>query len=139
MATPKPERLVLDPAVPARLAAQVAGLAGWFREYAQENLPDEELAPGEDGLPADSQPELDEVKRVDEVEVYEVTDIGRGHLSLRCRVRLVIRVRLNDPDDTVVTVRPTWPVYLLVEPGTRSVLQHSHGWEGGWLPDPDPA
>jgi hypothetical protein len=138
MATPKPERLVIDAAVPAHLASQLGSLWRWFQEYARENLPNEELAPGEDGLPADSAPELDEVKKVEQVQVYEVTDIGRGHLSVKCKVRLVVTASLNDADDTVVTIRPTWEMSLLVEPATRSVLEHSHGWDGGWLPDPQP-
>src|SRR5262245_28826192 len=135
MAASKPERLVIHPSVPAQLASQLRGLWKWFKEYAEENLPNEELAPGEDGLPADSEPELDEVKRVESVEVFEATDIGRGHLSLKCKVRLVITVSLNYAEEKLVTIRPTWEMYLLVEPGAKSVLEHSHGWEGGWLPD----
>jgi hypothetical protein len=138
MPTPNSRRLVIEPAVPSHLAAQIGGLWKWFKDYAEENLPNEELAPGGDGLPADSCPELDEVKKVEEVRVYEVTDIGRGHLSARCKVRLVISVSLNDPEERVVTVRPTWEMYLLVEPGTESVIEHSHGWDGGWLSDPTP-
>ena len=134
MATPKTERLVIDAAVPPHLASQIVGLWEWFKDYAEENLPNEELAPGEDGLPPDSSPELDEVKEVEQVQVFEMTDIGRGHLSARCKVRLVITVSLNDPAGTVVTVRPTWEMCLLVEPGTKSVIEHSHGWEGGWRP-----
>ena len=98
MAAPKPERLVFHPTVAAHLVGPLAGLWKWFKEYAEVNLPNEELAPGEDGLPADSQPELDEVKRVEQVEVFEATDIGRGHLSVRCKVRLVITASLNDAD-----------------------------------------
>jgi len=139
MAAPKPDRLVIHPAVPAQLAAQIGGLWKWFKEYAEENLPNEELAPGKDGLPADSAPELDEVKKVEQVEVFEATDIGRGHLSVKCKVRLVITASLNDAAETVATVRPTWEMFLLVEPGTGTVIQHSHGWDGCWLPDPDPA
>ena len=135
MALPKAQRLVIDPAVPAHLAGQIGGLWKWFKEYAEENLLNEELAPGENGLPADSAPELDEVKKVEQVEVFEVTDLGRGHLSVRCKVRLVITASLNDAAETVATVNPTWELYLLVEPGTKSVIAHSHGWEGGWLPD----
>jgi hypothetical protein len=138
MAASKPERLVIHPAVPAHLAGQLGGLSKWFREYAEENLPNEELAPGEDGLPADSEPVLDEVKAVEQVEVFEATDIGRGHLSVKCKVRLVITASLNDADETVTTARPTWEMYLLVGPGTGSVIEHSHGWDGGWLPDPEP-
>ena len=66
-----------------------------------------------------------------------MTDIGRGHLSVKCKVRLVISASLNDAEDKVVTVRPTWEMYLLVDPVVKSVIQHSHGWDGGWLPDPD--
>jgi hypothetical protein len=135
MAVPKPQRLVIDPTVPSHLAGRIGGLWKWFKEYAEENLPNEELAPGEDGLPADSAPELDEVKKVEQVEVFEVTDIGRGHLSVRCKVRLVITASLNDADDTVATVNPLWEMYLLVDPGAESVVEHSHGWDGGWLPD----
>src|SRR5262245_2732329 len=135
MPASKPERLVIHPTVPGQLAGQLAGLWKWFKEYAEENLPDEELAPGEDGLPADSQPELDEVKKVEQVEVFEATDIGRGHLSVKCKVRLVITASLNDADETVATVRPSWEMYLLVEPRSKSVIEHSHGWDGGWLPD----
>ena len=135
MAASKPDRLVIDPAVPSQLASQIGGLWKWFKEYAEENLPNEELAPGEDGLPADSAPELDEVKKVEQVQVFEATDIGRGHLSIKCKVRLVITASLNDSDETVATIRPTWEMYLLVEPGTKSVIEHSHGWDSGWLPD----
>lgn len=135
MAASKPERLVIHPSVPAHLAGQLGGLWKWFKDYAEENLPNEELAPGEDGLPADSAPELDEVKKVEQVEVFEATDIGRGHLSLKCKVRLVITVSLNDAEETVATVSPTWEMYLLAEPGSNSVVEHSHGWDGGWLPD----
>ena len=135
MAVPKAERLVIDLAVPPHLASQITGLWAWFKEYAEENLPNEELAPGEDGLPADSAPELDEVKKVEQVEVFGVTDIGQGHLSVKCKVQLVITASLNDADETVATVRPTWEMYLLVEPGTKSVIEHSHSWDGGWLPD----
>ena len=87
MAVPKAERLVIDLAVPPHLASQITGLWEWFKEYAEENLPNEELAPGEDGLPADSAPELDEVKKVEQVEVFGVTDIGQGHLSVKCKVQ----------------------------------------------------
>lgn len=135
MTAPSTERLVIDLSVPLPLAWQLAGLWRWFKEYAEENLPNEELAPGKDGLPADAAPELDEVKKVEQIEVFEVRDIGRGHLSVRCKVRLVITASLNDPGETVVTVRPTWEMDLLVEPGSKAVLEHSHGWEGGWLPD----
>ena len=135
MAASKPERLVIHPTVPAQLAGRLGGLWKWFKDYAGENLPNEELAPGEDGLPADCQPEVDEVKTVEAVEVFEATDIGRGHLSVKCRVRLVITASLNDADETVATVRPVWEMYLLVEPGSESVIEHSHGWDGGWLPD----
>ena len=58
MALPKAQRLVINPAVPSYLAGQIGGLWKWFKEYAEENLPNEELAPGENGLPADSAPEL---------------------------------------------------------------------------------
>ena len=135
MAASKPEQLVIHPTVPAQIVNQLGGLWKWFKEYAEENLPNEELAPGEDGLPADSEPELDEVKKVEQVEVFEATEIGRGHPSLKCKVRLVITASLNDPDETVATVKPTWEIYLLVEPGSKSVLEHSHGWDGGWLPN----
>lgn len=136
MAAFNSERLIIDPAVPSHLAAQIGGLWKWFEEYAKENLPNEELAPGEDGLPVDSAPELDEVKKVEQVQVFEVQDIGRGHLSVKCKVRLVITASLNDADETVMSVRPTWEMYLLVEPGTESVIQHSHGWDGWYLPAP---
>jgi hypothetical protein len=139
MATSKPERLVIHPAVSSHLAGQIGGLWGWFKVYAEENLPNEELAPGEDGLPPDSAPELDEVKKVEQVEVFEARDIGRGHLSVKCKVRLVITVSLNDADESVVRVKPTREMYLLVEPETGSVIEHSHGWGGGWLPDADPS
>jgi hypothetical protein len=139
MAAPKPERLVIHPEVSPHLAGQIGGLWGWFRAYAVENLPNEGLAPGEDGLPADSAPELDEVRKVEQVEVFEAREIGRGQLSVRCKVRLVITAALNDPDESVVTVRPTWEMMLLVEPGTRSVIEYDHGWGGGWIPDPSPA
>lgn len=135
MAASKPERLVIHPTVPAQLVSQLCGLWKWFKEYAEENLPNEELAPGEDGLPADSEPELDEVKKVEQVEVLEATDIGCGHLSVNCRVRLVTTASLNDPDETVATVKPTWEMYLLVESASKAVLEPSHGWDGGWLPD----
>ncbi len=135
MAAPKPERLLIDSTVPPQLAKQLSGLWKWFRDYAEENLPNEELAPGTDGLPADSCPELDEVKKVEQVRVYAVTDIGRGHLSAKCKVSLVVTVSLNDKNERVVTISPTWEMYLLVEPGTKSVIEHSHGWDGGWLPD----
>jgi hypothetical protein len=131
MAASKPERLVIQPTVPAQFASQLGGLWKWFKEFAEENLPNEELAPGEDGLPADSEPELDEVKEVEQVEVFEATDIGRGRLSVKCKVRLVITASLNDAAETVATVRPTWEMYLLVEPGSGSVIEHSHGWDGG--------
>ena len=65
MAAAKIKQLVIEARVPSHLAKQLRGLWGWFKEYAEENLPDEELAPGEDGLPADSAPELDEVKKVE--------------------------------------------------------------------------
>lgn len=135
MAVPKSARLVINPAVPTHHAKQISGLWKWFKEYADENLPNEELAPGEDGLPTDSAPELDEVKKVEQVEVFEVTDIGRGYLSVKCKVRLVITASLNDAEETVAAVRPTWEMYLLVEPGTKSVIEHNHGWDGGWLLD----
>jgi hypothetical protein len=136
MAESKSQRLVIHSAVPAKLAGQLRGLWKWFKDYAEENLPNEELAPGEDDLPADSQPELDEVKRVEQVEVFEVTDIGRGHLSVKCRVRLVVTASLNDANESVATIKPTWEMYLLVEPRTKSVIEHSHGWDGGWQPGP---
>lgn len=136
MAASKRERFVIDPKIPSQLVDQISGLWKWFKEYAEENLPNEELAPGEDGLPLGSAPELDEVKKVEQVQVFEVRDIGRGHLNVKCRVRLVITAALNDPEETVVTVRPTWEMYLLVEPDTQSVIQHTHGWDGGFLPDP---
>jgi hypothetical protein len=131
MAVPKAERLVVDPAVPQLLAGRIGGLWEWFKAYAEDNLPNEELAPGEDGLPADSDPELDEVKEVEQVEVFEVADIGRGHLSVKCKVRLTITASLNDAEETVATVTPTWEMYLLVEPGRKAVIRHSHGWDGG--------
>jgi hypothetical protein len=136
MTASNPERLIIHASVPEELPAQLIELWKWFKAYAEENLPNEELAPGEDGLPADSEPELDAVKEVQNVEVFEATDIDRGHLSVKCKVRLVITVSLNDPDETVVTIRPTWEMYLLVEPGSERVREHSHGWDGGWLPDP---
>lgn len=136
MTAPKAVRLLIHPTVPVDLARQLGGLWKWFEEYAEENLPNEELAPGEDGLPADAEPELDEVKEVEQVEVFEATDIGRGHLSVKCKVRLVITASLNDEAETVVTARPTWGMYLLVDPGSESVIEHSHGWDGGWLPGP---
>lgn len=137
MAAPRADRLVIHPEVPPPLVGQIGGLWKWFKEYAEENLPDEELSPGEDGLPADSAPELDEIKKVEQVEVFEVTEIGRGQLSVRCKVRLVVTASLNDAEETVITLRPTWEMCLLVEPGTRSVVEHSHGWDGGWVPDPE--
>jgi hypothetical protein len=135
MATPKRERLLIDAKIAPHLARQIVGLGKWFKEYAEENLPNEELVPGEDGLPENSAPELDEVEKIEQIQVLEATDIGKGHLSLKCRVRLVITVSLNDPEETVVTIRHTWEMYLLVEPGSQLVLEHSHGWDGGWLPD----
>jgi hypothetical protein len=135
MASAKAPRLVIEPWVPSYLAKQLHGLWGWFKEYAEENLPNEELAPGEDGLPGDSAPELDAVKKVEQVRVVAVTDIGKGHLSVKCQVWLVVTASLNDTDETVVTIRPTWEMCLLVDPGAKAVLEHSHGWESDYLPD----
>jgi hypothetical protein len=128
-------RLVIDASIPSPIASQIAGLWKWFKEYAEENLPNEELAPGVDGLPPECSPELDEVKKVEQVEVVEATDIGRGHLNVRCRARLVVSVSLNDAADTVVTIRPVWELVLLVEPASQTVLEHSHGWDSAFLPD----
>jgi hypothetical protein len=135
MAAAKAEQLVIEPWVSSYLARQLGGLYRWFKDYAGENLPNEELAPGKDGLPASSAPELDEVREVEQVRVVAVTDIGRGQLSVKCQVRLVVNVSLNDADGTVATMRPTWEMCLLVEPKTRAVLEHSHGWESDYLPD----
>jgi hypothetical protein len=135
MAESKTPRLVIEPWVPSYLAMGLGGLWGWFKEYAEENLPNEELAPGEDGLPADSAPELDEVKEVEQMRVVAATDIGKRRLSVKCQVRLVVTASLNDPDETVVTIRPTWEMCLLVEPEAEAVLEHSHGWESDYLPD----
>jgi hypothetical protein len=129
------ERLVIEPWVPSYLAKRLSGLHGWFKEYAEENLPDEELAPGEDGLPAGFAPELDEVKKVEQVRVVAATDIGKGHLSVKCEVRLVVTANLNDPEETVITIHPAWEMCLLVEPDAKAVLEHSHGWESDYLPD----
>jgi hypothetical protein len=104
--------------------------------YAEENLPGEELAPGEDGLPADSEPMLEEVKRVAQVRVATAADIGRGHLSVKCSVRLTLAVSLHDPDDEPVSISPTWPLCLLVDPEAGKVLEHSHGWDSDYRPDP---
>jgi hypothetical protein len=131
----KTKRLVIEPWVPSYLAKQLRGLRDWFKKYAEENLRDEELPPGKDGLPTDSSPELDEVKEVEQVRVVAATDIGRGHLSVKCEVRLVVTASLNDPAETVVTIRPAWEMCLLVEPKARAVLEHSHGWESDYLPD----
>lgn len=136
MAASKSARLIIDPSVPSQLEGRISGLWKWFKEYAEENLPNEELAPGEYGLPVDSAPELDEIKEVEQIQVFEVQDIGRGHLNVKCKVRLVITASLNDADDTVMTVSPTWEIDLLVDPGTESVIQHSHGWDGWYLPAP---
>jgi hypothetical protein len=101
------------------------------------------IAPKKDsnlaGPPPPSEPELDEIKKAEQVEVFAVTDIDRGHLSVRCKMRLVIPAGLNDAAETAATVRPTREKYLLVEPGPGSVIEHSHGWDGGRLPDPDTA
>ena len=94
----KTKRLIIEPWVPSYLAKRLNGLCRWFKEYAAENLPDEALAPGEDGLPVDSAPELDEVKKVEQVRVVAATDIGKGHLSVKCEVRLVV---------TAISVTPT--------------------------------
>src|SRR5262245_11099309 len=94
MAAAKARRLVIEAWVPSYLAKHLSDLWGWFKEYAEDNLPDEELAPGEDGLPADSASELDEVKKVEQVRVVAATDVGRGHLSVKCQVRLVATARL---------------------------------------------
>jgi hypothetical protein len=97
MAAAKDQRLVIERWVPSYLAKRLSGLDGWFEEYAAENLPNEELAPGEDGLPADTAPELDEVKKVEQVRVVAANDIGEGHLSVKCEARLVVTASLNDP------------------------------------------
>ena len=66
-----------------------------------------------------------------------MTDIGQGELNVKCKVRLVITATLNDPDETVATVKPTWEMYLLVLPGAELVLEHNHGWDEDWyLPQP---
>ncbi len=135
MAAAKDQRLVIERWVPSYLAKRLSALDGWFEEYAAENLPNEELAPGEDGLPADSAPELDEVKKVEQVRVVAANDIGEGHLSVKCEVRLIVTASLNNPGETVVTIRPTWEMCLLVEPEAGAVLEHSHGWESDYLPD----
>jgi len=44
MVAAKMKRLVIEAWVPEYLAKQLSGLWGWFKEYAEENLPDEELA-----------------------------------------------------------------------------------------------
>jgi hypothetical protein len=134
VAGPKAKRLVIEPWVPSYLAKQLGGLVEWFKEFAEENLPNEELAPGEDGLPADSAPELDEVKKVEHVRVVAVSDIGKGHLSVKCEVRLVVTVALNDADETVATIHPTWEMCLLVDPKAKAVKEHSHGWDSDFLP-----
>jgi hypothetical protein len=131
----KGQSLVIEPWVPSYLAKRLSGLQGWFKEYAEENLPDEELAPGEDGLPAGCAPELDAVKKVEQVRVVAATDIGNGHLSVKCEVRLVVTASLNDPEETVITIHPTWEMCLLVEADAKAVLEHSHGWESDYLPD----
>ena len=74
------------------------------------------------------------------------TELGQFNVEINVAPRLLegvvfselerdARASLNDAEETVATVRPTWQMYLLVEPGTESVIQHSHGWDGGWLPD----
>jgi hypothetical protein len=60
---------------------------------------------------------------------------AKPHLSVKCQVRLVVTASLNDPDETVVTICPTWELCLLVEPEAKAVLEHSHGWESDYLPD----
>jgi len=42
---------------------------------------------------------------------------------------------LNDPEETMVTIHPTWEMCLLVEPKSKAVLEHSHGWDSDYLPD----
>lgn len=135
MAAAKNKRLVIEPWVPLHLAKQLGGLVGWFKDYAEENLPNEELAPGEDGLPADSEPELDEVKKVDHVRVVAANEVRRGRLSVKCAVRLVVTASLNDPDETVATIHPTWEMCLLVDPKAKAVVEHSHGWDSDFLRD----
>ena len=131
----KSERVVIGPAVEPRLAAGLSCLWSWFKDYARENLPGEELAPGEDGLPADSMPELEEVKDVEQILVVSAADVGRGHLNVRCEVRLVVTASLGDREETVVTIRPAWKMCLLADPGAGAVLEHSHGWESDYLSD----
>ena len=61
---------------------------------------------------------------------------GRPRGTAKNRFRYCVELfSLNDPEEAVVTIRPTWEMCLLVEPEAKAVLEHSHGWESDYLPD----
>lgn len=136
MASAKWERLIINSAVPPHFATEVAGLWNWFKIYAEGNFPNEELAPGADGLPPTSQPILEKVKKVYQVDVYAISDLGRGYLRVDCEAHLSLAVNLYDAAETIVTIDPIWKLNLPVDPAKGRVVEHNHGWEEGFLPDP---
>ena len=48
------------------------------------------------------EPELEEGKEIEKV-LVSAADAGRGHLNVKCEVRLVVTASLGDREGTVVT------------------------------------
>jgi hypothetical protein len=127
--------VVIDEGVPPEFARQISGLYGALFFYAPQNFLNEKLAPGEDGLPVDCSPILAKIWDVKQIEVLDVADIGHERLSVKCKLRLVLKAKLNELARTTTNVETTWNMSLLVEPRTNSVIGHHRGWDTSWQPN----